>query len=89
MKGNIVKLSAQIVRELFVMHALKYRKNGYLFKDTIRLAATTLSKIHLCCLHVLKIVLVSAYDTQVYFVAFLTRTCYRMIALRLMLSKKV
>ena len=47
MKGNIVELSAQMVWALFVMHAQKYRKRGYLFKDTIRLAAATLSKIHL------------------------------------------
>ena len=28
----------------------KIQKKDYLFKDTIRLAATTLSQIHLCCL---------------------------------------
>ena len=29
----------------------KIQKKGYLFKDTIRLVVTTLSKIHLCCLY--------------------------------------
>ena len=67
MKGNIVELFARMVWALFVMHAQKYRKRGYLFKDTIRLAVTTLSKIHWWLLYIywwvkyqMKIVLVSA-----------------------------
>ena len=37
----------------------------------------------------MKIVLVSAYDTQVYVLRSLTRTCYRMFALRPILGKNM
>ena len=67
MKGNIVELFARMVWALFVILAQKYRKGVIYFKDTIRLAATTLSKIHWWLLYTywwvkyqMKIVLVSA-----------------------------